>query len=572
MGLPTNKSLSIFFLLTILIFLFFFFKLGNYDLAAPDEPRFALVAREMLFNNHWILPHRNDNPYPDKPPLFFWLIAGFSALAGGAVTAWTARLPSAIAATFILLFMWFWSKKDQEDSLRPLLTTLILMSSVLFFYQARMAQLDMLLCFLTTVSLILGFKALTGEQYSIVGLGICLGMAILAKGPVGYLIPVGSMALFAVFEGKKAWRAFPWKSLLWGFVPVVIWIVLLAIEVTLKNQWAYLHNLLFKQTLVRYFNPWHHYKPFYYFFTTLLYDFFPWILFLLAAIPLTKTKRAALNDQQKFAWAVFLFTLVFFSLSKGKRNLYLLPLFPFAAYLVATHIEALFKEYVVSWREKLPWIICAILFFTGGVAILLFAGGYIKAPADILSKKPSLQIGISGLLLITASFFIFNQSVKKRMPQAFIGIVTAMLIFTLLTYLVIFPWLNPFRSARYFMAEANKIIHDQSQNPVVGMVDYRSEYRFYGDFPLRELTRKNDIAPGSYLMNLEDFFQEYPKGWCIIKEKDFRDFSKKHPDSLHIHIKKNVGERKILLINQKDQPLEGPGAESPTTLNPSSVF
>lgn len=52
----------------------FVFDLGNRDLWAPDEPRYAQVAREMLENKNFILPHLNGEVYPDKPPLLFWLI------------------------------------------------------------------------------------------------------------------------------------------------------------------------------------------------------------------------------------------------------------------------------------------------------------------------------------------------------------------------------------------------------------------------------------------------------------------------------------------------------------------
>lgn len=50
--------------------LFLFWGLGGYDLSAPDEPRFALVAREMIRDNPWLVPHRNQRSYPDKPPSF----------------------------------------------------------------------------------------------------------------------------------------------------------------------------------------------------------------------------------------------------------------------------------------------------------------------------------------------------------------------------------------------------------------------------------------------------------------------------------------------------------------------
>jgi 4-amino-4-deoxy-L-arabinose transferase-like glycosyltransferase len=44
----------------------------------PDEARYAYVAREMRQGGHWFVPHINGVPYPDKPPLMFWLaLPGF---------------------------------------------------------------------------------------------------------------------------------------------------------------------------------------------------------------------------------------------------------------------------------------------------------------------------------------------------------------------------------------------------------------------------------------------------------------------------------------------------------------
>ena len=201
----TKKS-TLYLMTLFLTFGFFFAGLGGYDLTAPDEPRFALVAREMLTDNHWVLPHRNGAPYPDKPPLFFWTIAAFSALTGGTVNAWTARLPSAFAAALILLLMWRFSREKENHGSLPVLTVLILMSCAKFFFQARIAQIDMLLCLWTTLALTTGYDAMTGKPYSPFWLGIFLGLGILTKGPVGYLVPVGAMTLFAAISGRAAWR------------------------------------------------------------------------------------------------------------------------------------------------------------------------------------------------------------------------------------------------------------------------------------------------------------------------------------------------------------------------------
>jgi hypothetical protein len=51
---------------------------AGYGLRDPwpaDEPRFVLVAKQMFEGGDWWFPHRGQELYPDKPPLFFWLLA-----------------------------------------------------------------------------------------------------------------------------------------------------------------------------------------------------------------------------------------------------------------------------------------------------------------------------------------------------------------------------------------------------------------------------------------------------------------------------------------------------------------
>ena len=50
-----------------------------------DEPRFVLVAKQMWDSGDWWFPHRGAELYPDKPPLYFWLLGA----AYGLVRNWT---------------------------------------------------------------------------------------------------------------------------------------------------------------------------------------------------------------------------------------------------------------------------------------------------------------------------------------------------------------------------------------------------------------------------------------------------------------------------------------------------
>src|SRR6187551_1919737 len=57
--------------------------IGLRDPWPSDEPRFALVAREMLASGQWLFPHRGIELYSDKPPMFMWLEACAYAITRG---------------------------------------------------------------------------------------------------------------------------------------------------------------------------------------------------------------------------------------------------------------------------------------------------------------------------------------------------------------------------------------------------------------------------------------------------------------------------------------------------------
>ncbi len=534
---------------------FFYLGLGSYDLSAPDEPRYALVAREMLTDAHWLVLHRNQIPYPDKPPLFFWAIAGLSAAAGGTVTPWTARLPSALAATVILLLMWQWSQDANRSRWLPVVTVLVLMSCVKFFFQARMVQIDMLLTLFTTGALIIGFKALSGKPYSPFWLGICLGAAILAKGPVGLLIPIGSMCFFALLTGRETWKKMPLKGFLWGLLLPLVWLLALLVDVSLHDQWAYLNNLLFKQTVTRYFNAWVHHRPFYYFLVTFQHDFLPWTPFLWLVIPFSKKKWAGSSQQQKYAWAVIVFTLVFFSLSKGKRGLYILPVFPFAAYLTATRIVSYFEKGTIDKWAKGAWSLSGLIILAVGLAGVVAASGQVTLPLNwIKTPLPVLWLASLGGMLVLLAATVFYSIWTDRVKGAFAAIVAAMALASFLMYSVLMPWVSPYRSARSFMTRADQIIHSRAGTPVIGMVRYRSAFRFYGDFPLEEMHTCQDLTP---------FWIAHPSGWVIIRDKELKSCERTWTHKIKIHVRQRLGRgHDYLLISLNPTP-DATGGKKP---------
>ena len=84
--------------------LLLWFGLGSYGLGNNNEGLYATVAEDMLANGHWLMPHLNGVPYPEKPPLFYQSLALVFSLFGA--SEWSARLVSAISGSVALLLVY----------------------------------------------------------------------------------------------------------------------------------------------------------------------------------------------------------------------------------------------------------------------------------------------------------------------------------------------------------------------------------------------------------------------------------------------------------------------------------
>ena len=78
----TDNYRRAFFLLILVAAVILAAGLGLRDPWPADEPRFALIARDMVEGGNWLLPNVGGVLYPDKPPLHFWSVAALYQLTG----------------------------------------------------------------------------------------------------------------------------------------------------------------------------------------------------------------------------------------------------------------------------------------------------------------------------------------------------------------------------------------------------------------------------------------------------------------------------------------------------------
>jgi 4-amino-4-deoxy-L-arabinose transferase-like glycosyltransferase len=325
--------------------LLFGWRLGGHDLWPPDEPRFGLVAREMLERGDPIVLSRNGRLYTDKPPLFFWAIDGFALLRGGTVDETAARLPSLLGSVLALLLVVRLGTR-LYDRTTGVLGAILFATSLQILQRARWASIDMTLHLFVLAAILLLWEEAEADAgagrsgWRAIAAWGSMGLATLAKGPVGLVLPLLAIvpALLLLRRSRDLRRLFPVAGMALSLLVVAAWFV----PFSMRLGFGEAVHIATHQTVERYVNAWNAQQPVWYYVWRFPAGFLPWSFFLPAALFAAFRRRggdpAAEGGERTAAvlltaWMVAI--LLFFSFSTGKRGVYIIPIYPAAALLVA---------------------------------------------------------------------------------------------------------------------------------------------------------------------------------------------------------------------------------------------
>ncbi|MDT7605100.1 MAG: hypothetical protein QOF61_3097, partial [Acidobacteriota bacterium] len=341
---PSTLAKRDFALLLAGVALVYFYGLGRTPFIGSDEPRYAEVAREMFARGDLVTPTLGGRLWFEKPALVYWSeIAGFKLFG---VSEWAARLGAALAGWLtVLLVGWLCGRvgrvvRDDARGLR-LASMGVAASSVGLVAFARAVNFDIFLTVTVTLSLACFFVAGLEDdprkrRLMLAGFYAGAGLALLAKGLVGIVIPFGVVGLYQLLL-----RRLPtgFKTLLWGVPLMLLVAASWYAPVTFAHGRVFVDQFIIQHHFARYVsNKFHHPQPFYYFLVVLPLLALPWTLFFFAAL---KHLWRALRHRQAetgeddaalrlrlfaFAWVVL--PVAFFSLSQSKLPGYILPALP----------------------------------------------------------------------------------------------------------------------------------------------------------------------------------------------------------------------------------------------------
>ena len=165
----------------------YFWGNGTLPVTAPVEVNYAQTAKEMLAAGDWISPQIYGNYWYDKPIFFYWeLLAAFSVFG---VTDFAARFFPALFAAAGLLLTYCFARRIYDER-TAFWSVIILGTSVLYAVLAKLILTDMSLFVFfggTLAAFLIGYYEQRRGYFYIAY--VCAGLAVLTKGPVGFLLP-----------------------------------------------------------------------------------------------------------------------------------------------------------------------------------------------------------------------------------------------------------------------------------------------------------------------------------------------------------------------------------------------
>ena len=420
-------------------------RLGNTHLWDQDEGYYAATAAEMLSSNDWIKPTFNGELFGHKPPMMFWgMMLGYQVFG---VSELGARFCSSLFGLGTILVTYAIGRR-LFDVATGLFAGLAIGSCLMFVMVSRSATADAHLTFFTALALFIWVRGYLStlantrdEKISSMPSHVWLmtyaimGLAVLTKGPIGFLFPTAVIGLFLLTEQPNAipenasrlkrmgyslipYMPLPFLKTVWKMRPLSAAIVVIAIAApwTILVQWKTDGNFLREFIGVHHFGRFgsamdNHSGPIYYYILACAIGMYPWSAF---AIPTALSWKAQFKDPHysqamRFVTCWVAVYLVIFSIASTKLPNYVLPAYPALAIIVG--------RYFASWTRdvssvNIRWLHAGWCLLVGVGVVILCAFPVMglvqyqgQTAMDRLQVEPIVQqrliwLGVAGLPLV----------------------------------------------------------------------------------------------------------------------------------------------------------------------------
>lgn len=457
------------------------------DVMDTDAAQYASIAREMVeTGNYFHFKHRYAD-YLDKPPLLFWLSAVSMKVLG--ISNFAYKLPSVLVgllciySVFRLMKIWY----NEEVAYW---SALILAASQTFFLIHNDIRTDTLQIGFTFFALwqLVQIEKTKKWKY-ILGAGVGIGFALLAKGPMGLMLPV--LALGTDVLRKMEWkRIFNWR---WLVVLGIAGIMLIPMLVTQYEMYGMkaIRFFFWSQSFGRLTgeSPWKNDAGYFFLLHSYLWAFAPWTV--LWGYAYIKETFGLIKKQIEYViWGSFTFVFIALSFSNYKLPHYIYIVMPLGAMMTAKQIvprQNTLKKFMRISQYSMNYLVYSLIFV---LLIWIFPASW-------------------WWYAVTALFFVATQYLQWIRKQVLISSVLSMLALHTVASLYVYPSLLKYQSTHEIASYAQKNMPRGFTFATYSFSHHSLD--FYAD----------RIVPCmGYRDELEKHVLEGKKYWLYMKESD----------------------------------------------------
>jgi len=363
--------------------------LGFSPLMDTTEARYGEISRIMFELNDWVTPwFTYEVPFWGKPPLAFWMTALSFKVFG--VNEFAARFPHWLAGMVVLWILWGMRPRGGQTGV--IYAVALLLGSVMFFVASGMVMMDMALVIGTTLAMrgfwngLHGDVSRRGSERWLLFIG--LGIALLAKGPVGVVLTGLPCGVWALVSGnlRTIWRDLPWiRGILLTLAIALPWYVIAEMRSP-----GFINYFIVGEHFHRFLTPgWKgdlygtaHDYPYGTIWLFMMADVLPWtILFPILAWQ-TRGARVAMNASQPHDSAQ---SAQDATPASWRNYLLLWAFMPAVFFTMAGNI---------IWPYVMP----------GLPALALLVGGWLTTRADQALVRTNLALGLTITMVIAVGF------------------------------------------------------------------------------------------------------------------------------------------------------------------------
>jgi 4-amino-4-deoxy-L-arabinose transferase-like glycosyltransferase len=460
-----------------------FFGLGQLPLIGPDEPRYAEVAREMYIASDWITPRLGGINWFEKPALTYWLsISGYTLFG---VSEFSARVGIALLASIGVMLLFFFGKIVRSARF-GYLSASTLVTCGMWPGFSRAVTFDLTL----SVTLEVGFlsfflwqRAEEPRKRRYLWLVFCfaLGLAVLAKGLVGILLPALVIGPFLLLT-RQVRNVLQPGLILPGLIVFAATASTWYWPVISRHGHEFINEFFLSHHLQRYVsNKFRHPQPFYFFWIIIFAGIFPWSFYFVSSawqsVKRLRTRFDWSNDRLTlFLWLWALMPVIFFSFSGSKLPGYILPVFPPIAMIVGMELEK-------WWEAEEPKRMKFLAFATAIMIIIVAAGLGLLGDRDLgLSLFDAFKVATIAIVAAVVYLALWIL-LSGRAATLFLPFGLALVIVTAVN--LIFPVLGNSETLRDLSLMAKKSAKPGER--LVFYIDHNQGINFYApDLPLRD--------------------------------------------------------------------------------------